>query len=69
MVNAAGVPLVAFLLTVMPLQGQPYQVQIGNPCPNEALPLLYPGSQVPAKVLPEDPNSVVIDWAAAMAPA
>jgi hypothetical protein len=46
----------------------PYQIKVGNPVPPEALPLLYPGSKLPAKF---DPNgaqeAVAIDWAGALA--
>jgi hypothetical protein len=64
--NPAGVDLYAFLLTVMPHGGDPYQIHVGNPTPPAALPFLFPGSRVPVKI-GNDPNSVVIDWAAAAA--
>jgi hypothetical protein len=32
-----------------------YQVDVGNPLPSDALPLMYPGSRVPVKVSPGDP--------------
>ncbi|HTW08632.1 MAG TPA: hypothetical protein VME46_14035 [Acidimicrobiales bacterium] len=68
MKNQNNVDLYAFLLTVMPEGAAPYQIQVGNPVPPEALPLLYPGSKVPARF---DPNgvkeAVAIDWAAALA--
>lgn len=67
MTSAAGVPVYAFALTVIPAAGTPYQLQVGNPVPDQAIALLFPGSQLPAKVLAEDPNSVVIDFAAALA--
>ena len=48
----------------------PYQVQVGNPVPAAALPLLYPGNTVPAKRMPEgDDRELVIDWDAALAQA
>jgi len=65
MTNAAGVPLYAFALTVVPTTGNPYQVQVGNPVPNEAIALCFPGSRLPAKVLASNPEGIVIDWAAA----
>ena len=68
MMNAAGVPLYAFALTVIPGAGNPYQVQVGNPVPNEAIALCFPGSRLPAKVAAGTLESVVIDWAAAGAP-
>jgi hypothetical protein len=64
--NPAGVDLYAFLLTVMPVGADPYQIQVGNPTPPAALPFLFPGSRVPVKI-GTTPNAVVIDWAAAAA--
>jgi hypothetical protein len=64
--NPAGVDLYAFLLTVMPHGGDPYQIQVGNPTPPAALPFLFPGSRVPVKI-GTIPNAVVIDWEAAAA--
>ena len=64
--NPHGVDMHAFVLTVM-LDGQkPYQAKVGNPVPEDAVPLLYPGSNLPAKVLPEEPQGVVIDFKAAV---
>jgi len=62
MTNAAGVALYAFALTVIPATGNPYQVQVGNPVPNEAIALCYPGSRLPAKVKADNPEGIVIDW-------
>ena len=67
MKNEEGVDLHAFLLTVLPEGKAPYQSKVGNPVPTDAVPLLYPGANLPAKVLPEEPDGVVIDWAAALA--
>ncbi len=53
----------AFVLTVIPPGGTPYQVQVGLPLPVKHLPLVFPGSRLPGKVLPEDPNAVAIAWA------
>ncbi len=64
--NPAGVDLYAFLLTVMPHDGDPYQIQVGNPTPPAALPFLFPGSRVPVKI-GTTPNAVVLDWEAAAA--
>lgn len=52
-------------LTVMVPGRDPYQVQVGNAVPPGALPVLFPGSKVPVKVLPDQPNSVAVDWQAA----
>jgi hypothetical protein len=67
MKNQHGVDVHAFVLTVMPDGQKPYQTKVGNPVPDEGVPLLFPGSNLPAKVLPEEPEGVVIDFKAAMA--
>src|SRR5450631_794359 len=43
----------------------PYQITAGNAVPDEAIPLLYPGNNLPAKKGSDD-NEVVIDWKAAL---
>lgn len=68
MQNAEGVQMHAFVLTVMLEGADPYQVQVGNPTPPQALGLLFPGSHVPVKVSKASAQSVVIDWTAALAP-
>jgi hypothetical protein len=60
-----GVEVQAFRLTVMPVDGAPYQVDVGNATPPEALPFLFAGSKVPVKLGPET-HDVVIDWNAAL---
>jgi hypothetical protein len=69
MTNPAGLPMYAFALTVIPANGNAYQAQVGNPVPNEAMAYLYPGSQLPARVMPGQPNGIAIDWARVTAPA
>ena len=59
MTNAAGDPLYAFDLTVVPQTGRPYLVKVGSPVPTEALPHMYPGAQLPATVPAHDPQGVV----------
>jgi hypothetical protein len=63
MTNPAGVPIYGFALTVIPANGNAYQAQVGNPVPNEAMAFLFPGSQLAARVMPGEPNSIAIDWA------
>jgi len=66
--NPAGKAMYAFLLTVMADGRPPYQTQVGNPVPDEAIPLLYPGNAVPAKRMADgNDNEIVIDWDAALA--
>jgi hypothetical protein len=66
--NPKGDDMYAFLLTVMAQGRAPYQIQVGNPVPAAALPLLYPGNTVPARRMPEgDDHELVIDWEEALA--
>ncbi len=66
--SSTGKDMYAFVLTVMADGHQPYQIQVGNPVPAEALPLVYPGNTVPAKRMPDgNEHEVVIDWDAALA--
>jgi hypothetical protein len=66
--SSTGKDMYAFALTVMAEGRPPYQIQVGNPVPEAALPLLYPGNTVPAKRMPEgDDHDLVIDWDAALA--
>ncbi len=64
--NADGIEIYALQLTAYEGVDTPYQLTVGNPVPASALPLLFPGSKLHAK-LGDDPNSVVIDWAAGSA--
>jgi len=57
-----GNPMYRFLLTVMRDGQDPYRANVGNGVPAAALPFLFPGSNVPVKLDPNDPNGVVIDW-------
>ena len=63
--NHEGHDVHVFTLTVLPMDAQPYQVQVGNPLPASALPLVFPGARVPVKVGLEGPHAVAVDWAAA----
>jgi len=61
--NAKGDPVHALTLTIATGVDTPYQIQVGNAVPASALPLVYPGSKLHAK-LGDGPNDVVVDWAA-----
>lgn len=66
--SSTGKDMYAFMLTVMADGRPPYQIQVGNPVPAAAVPLLYPGSTVPAKRMPDgDDHDLAIDWDAALA--
>jgi hypothetical protein len=64
--NAKGDPVHALTLTIATGVDTPYQIQVGNAVPASALPLVYPGSKLHAK-LGASPNEVVVDWAAGAA--
>lgn len=61
--NFKGDPVHALTLTIATGVDTPYQIQVGNAVPASALPLVYPGSKLHAK-LGDGPNDVVVDWAA-----
>lgn len=61
--NSKGDPVHALTLTIATGVDTPYQIQVGNAVPASALPLVYPGSKLHAK-LGAGPNDVVVDWAA-----
>ena len=66
--SSTGKEMYAFVLTVMAEGRAPYQTQVGNPVPSDALPLVYPGNAVPAKRMPDGADhEIVIDWDAALA--
>jgi hypothetical protein len=66
--SSTGKDMYAFVLTVLADGRLPFQIQVGNPVPSEAVPLIYPGNTVPAKRMPEgDDRELVIDWDAALA--
>lgn len=64
--NHKGDPVHALTLTVAEGVETPYQIQVGNAVPASALPLVFPGSRLNAK-LGDGPNDVVVDWAAGAA--
>ena len=64
--NPEGLDMYAFKLTVLH-DGQPStEARVGNPVPAGCVHLLYPGSNLPARMLADDPSAVVIDWQAAL---
>jgi hypothetical protein len=63
MKSAKGDPVHALTLTVATGVDTPYQVQVGNAVPASALPLVYPGSKLHAR-LGAEPGEIVVDWAA-----
>jgi hypothetical protein len=66
--NPKGEDLYAFLLTVMADGLAPYEIQVSNPVPAAAVPLLHPGNSLPAKRMPEgDDHELAIDWEGALA--
>lgn len=68
--NQRGDDMYAFLFTVMAEGRPPYQTQVGNPVPADAIPLIYPGNMVPAKRLPDRGDQyIVVDWEQALAQA
>lgn len=56
-----------FMFTFLVAAQPPYGVKVGNPVPAQAMRLLSPWQELPAKVMPGQPHRVVIDWAAALA--
>jgi len=67
--NQAGVDMYALMVTILCEGTAPYQPQMGNPVPPGGVPLLYPGSNLPAKVRPGQQGQCIIDWEAALAEA
>jgi hypothetical protein len=66
--SSTGKDMYAFVLTVMADGRTPYQTQVGNPVPTDAVPLVYPGNTLPAKRMPDGADhEIVIDWDAALA--
>jgi hypothetical protein len=65
--SSTGKDMYAFVLTVLADGRPPFQIQVGNPAPTDAIPLIYPGNTVPAKRMVEgDDRELVIDWDAAL---
>jgi hypothetical protein len=70
MKSPKGLDMYGFQLTMMVDGKAPYQIQVGNPVTPAGVPLIFPGSNLPAKFMPDaPPESVAIDWDAAVAEA
>jgi hypothetical protein len=67
--NQAGLDIYAFVLTILEPGRPPRQAQLGNPVPATCVPLLYPGSNLAAKVDPNNADLIAIDWDTALADA
>jgi hypothetical protein len=65
--NPEGVDIHAFVLSVLQDGHAPREARVANPVPPEARALLFNRANLPATVLPEEPDGVVIDWTAALA--
>jgi hypothetical protein len=61
MKNAEGIDIYALTATVYEGVETPYQFVVGNAVPATALPLLYPGSKLHAKI-GDGKDDVVVDW-------
>lgn len=59
-----GHDMYALTLSVLIEGRDPYTVTVGNPVPPSGLALIGSPAALPARVLPENPGAVVIDWAA-----
>jgi len=64
--DSDGVEVYALQLTAYGGVDTPYQLTVGNPVPASALPLLFLGSKLHAR-LGDNPNAVIVDWAAGAA--
>jgi hypothetical protein len=62
MTTPDGDPVVGMVLDVMPTGRAAYQVQCGHRVPTEHLAEVVPGSILPARIDPADPNRFAIDW-------
>lgn len=66
MTGPTGDDIYALTLTVVDGATPPYEVRVGNAVPAAALPLMFPGSRLPARCGTE-PTDIVVDVVAAMA--
>lgn len=65
--NPQGHDMYALTMSVMVDGRDPYTVTVGNPVPHGGAVLIESRAALPAKVLPDNPQAVVIDWATALA--
>lgn len=66
MTGPTGDDVYALQLTIVDGAEPPYEVQVGNAVPAAALPLLFPGSRMPAR-RGTDATDIVVDFATALA--
>jgi hypothetical protein len=64
--NPQGLDMYALTLSVMIEGREPYDVSVGNPVPPEGAAMLIPTTPLPARVLADNPQAVVIDWTLAL---
>lgn len=67
MTGPTGDQVYAITATIVDGEAPPYQVQVGNAVPASALPLLFPGSRLPARRGRAN-DDIVIDFSAAAPP-
>jgi len=67
MKNPQGVDLYGFVLSVLHDGSIPTEAHVGNPVPQNCVAMLFPGNNLPAKVLADNPQAVAIDWDGAIA--
>lgn len=67
--DAAGTPMYAVVLNVVTAGAPARQVRVPTPVPAHAVSCLVPGTEVPVRVLADDPRAVAVDVAAAVAEA
>jgi hypothetical protein len=65
--NSNGGRVYELILMVTTPSGGNFVLQVGNPVPPEAVSLVVPGQQLPAKLLERDRRALLIDWSAALA--
>lgn len=64
--DSQGRDAIGFVLSVFVEGRTPFQAQIGVGLPPEAMPLVFPGANLPAKIVSGRDDLVSIDWEAAL---